>query len=201
MRTDLLAYILSSENRKKIVKTLLEYPNRQWSCPTVEDATKVSHATVFRTLNELAGFGILKTFKLSKKILLFELVESPLLQQIKKLLQAEKRAMIEIAKNFAGTIKSKEISSCILFGSVAKGNITKESDIDVLVLIKKANKQLEKEILNKAAEVSVNFNKTISPTIMQKKTFERAVKERKSFALEVLKDMVLLYGKKPSRAS
>ena len=42
--------------------------------------------------------------------------------------------------------KEENISQIILFGSVAKGESTKQSDVDILVELKKKNKKQEKEI-------------------------------------------------------
>ena len=41
---------------------------------------------------------------------------------------------VEIAHDFADTIKSEYIKKIILFGSVARGDDTKHSDIDILVI-------------------------------------------------------------------
>lgn len=87
MRTDVLSFIMSSENRKKIVKTLFEYPKKQWSCSSMEELSKFPHATVYRTLSGLRDFGILKSFKINKKDIVYELVnESPLAREIKRIL-------------------------------------------------------------------------------------------------------------------
>jgi predicted nucleotidyltransferase len=198
MWTNLITYILKSERRKAVFLTLLEYPNRQWSCTAVEETAKMTHATVFRTLNELVRFGVLKTLKPGKKIILFELVKGPLVSQIEKLLHAERDELVVIAKEFVAQINSRDITSCVLFGSVAKGKVTTDSDIDVLVLTRRADKKLEREIFDKAADISVDFNRTVSPTVMQEKEFRELVRKKDPFALSILNDMVLLYGKEPS---
>ena len=40
----------------------------------------------------------------------------------------------EIAREFANRIKSDEIKKIILFGSVARGRDTEDSDIDILII-------------------------------------------------------------------
>ncbi|HII72241.1 TPA: hypothetical protein HA265_05800, partial [Candidatus Woesearchaeota archaeon] len=167
------------------------------SCPAMEEAARLPHATVFRTLKELAEFGILKTFRISKKNLIFELVITPLTERIEKALLAEKYAMTDIAKAFTNRIRSKNIVSSILFGSVARGKITKESDIDILILTEKRDKMLEDEILEEAGVLSSRFNKTISPTIMSVNEFRSELRNKKAFARNVSKDGVVLHGKKP----
>ena len=41
---------------------------------------------------------------------------------------------VEIARDFADAIKSEYIKKIILFGSVARGDDTQHSDIDILVI-------------------------------------------------------------------
>lgn len=198
MWTNLMPYLYASDNRKQIFQTLTEYPNRTWSCPSVEEATKLPHATTFRTLKELVGLGVLKTSRLSRKTLTFELAKGPLVQTTKNMLQAENEALITMAKEFAGEIASKNVVSCAVYGSVAEGRATAQSDIDVLVLVKQRNKAAEREMFDAAANLSVDFNKAISPMIMTQKEFNAALSKKEPFVCNIVEKNVVVYGKKPS---
>ena len=195
MRTDVLSFVLSSENRKRIVKTIFEYPKRQWSCSALEDLTKISHATVFRTLNGLRYFGILKSAKVNKKDVLFELVGSPLSEELKNIMYIEKAAVNKILNKFINKIKSKGIYSIILYGSAVSGDIEPESDIDLLIILNEHDKILEESILNVAANMSSDYNKTLSAVIMDNKKI--SAEKNSQFIKSVRDDMKLLYGKKP----
>ncbi len=195
MRTDILSFILGSGNRRRLVKTLLEYPKRQWTCSALEDLTKISHATVFRTLNGLRDFGILKSIKINKKDIIYELMSSPLTKEIERILNIEKIAAKRIAKDFVSKIKLDKIYSAILYGSSIKGNLRLESDIDILIVLNKHNEIIEKSIFNKAAELSSKFNRTISIIILD---LQEVKKERNGQFIKSLKEnMEVIYGKKP----
>jgi len=194
MRTDIISFILSSENRKKILKTIFEYPERQWSCSAIEGLTGISHATIFRTLRGLRDFSILKSVKINKKDVLYELVSSPLLKELKKIINIEKVTTTKIAQKFINNIKSKDIYSIILYGSTVEGNLKLGSDIDILIILYKHNKILEKEISNVAAELSSKFNKTISVTIMNIKEINK--EKNTPFIKSVKTNMEIIYGKK-----
>lgn len=196
MRTNLLGYVLSSENRKKIVQTLLEYPKRQWACSSLEDAAKQSHATVFRVMAELAGYGILRQFRLGKKMVIFELVPSPLLSQVKIALGAEKQALVKIAQEFVRKIKQKNPEMVVLYGSVAENRIKSGSDLDLFILLQKPNKLLEEFIFNQAGNLSLKYNYTLSPIIMDKVEFKKLAKKKDKFILNVMKGEIL-YGNNP----
>jgi len=196
MRTNIISFVLSSENRKTIVKTIFEYPKRQWSCSALEELTKIPHATVFRTLKGLKDFNILKSVKINRKDILYELVnDSPIAKELKRTLDIEKITAKKIANIFIGNIKSKKIISAILYGSSISGDIKPESDIDILVILNKHDNPLEKEIQDIAGELSSKLNKTLSVTIMD---IEEINKEKdKQFIKSVKSNMEILYGKTP----
>lgn len=49
----------------------------------------------------------------------------------------------EIAREFVEAISSDNIVQTILFGSVARGDDTNESDIDILIIIRSDNVRLK----------------------------------------------------------
>ena len=75
MRTDLIAYVLASDNRRAVVMALLDRPSRLWGCSAVEDLTGLSHATVFRTLRGLRDFGLLRSSRPNRKDIVYELAQ------------------------------------------------------------------------------------------------------------------------------
>lgn len=196
MRTDILSFVLGSENRKRIVRTIFEYPKRQWSCSALEELTGISHATVFRTLKGLRHFGILKGIKINRKDMLYELVRnSPISGELKRIINIEKITTRKIVKNFINKIKSMQLCSAVLYGSAVRGDLKPESDIDILIVLNKHNKILEKKISDIAAEFSSKLNRTISATIMD---IQEINKEKNSQFIKSIKaDMEILYGKKP----
>src|SRR3989344_4735149 len=109
MRTDVLSFILGSENRANVAKALFEYPKRQWSCSALEDVTRLPHTTVFRTLRSLRDFGILRATKINRKDIVYEVVvESPFTQKLRYGIGVEKEAAIEISKKLVKGISTKE---------------------------------------------------------------------------------------------
>ncbi len=196
MRTNILAYILGTEQRQKIVRTLLGYPKRQWSCSHLEEATKLPHATVFRCLRGLRDLNLLKSSKINKKDIIYELVrESKSIPEIKKVLEMEQRGAKAIAKEFSQAVKSRDIIAIILYGSSVKGEMKPESDIDILIIIRKHNVQREYALYDRAAAISTKYNKAISPLVIDLKEIKAGKKE--PFLRSVRESMEVLYGKTP----
>lgn len=198
MRTNLIPYILSSDNRIKIVQTLLEFPKKQWSCSAVEDSTKLSHATVFRTLTQLRDLNLIKSWRMNRKDILYTVVESPLVKEIENLLDLEIRVAKKIAKEFVEKAKH-DIHCAILYGSTVRKNFNSTSDIDILVIPKRKNEHEKRKIYNIAGEISVKVNKTLSILIMYQEEIKK--EEKNTFLKSVKSNMEILYGKNPFTTS
>lgn len=195
-RTNLLKYILISEKRKDILKKILEFPKRQWSCSALEEQTGLPHATVFRVLHSLKEYGLLRTTRINKKDILYELVEeNPFINELTRLLYADKITAKEIALEFTQIINKQNVVSILLYGSSVKGDILPESDIDILIVLQRDSKEKSKEIYDAAAELSSRKNKTIAVVIMNAKELQK--EKQMQFLRSVQEANEVLYGKNP----
>lgn len=86
--------------------------------------------------------------------------------------QKEIQAIYEF-KNQLKNILGKNLISIQLFGSKARGNWKEDSDIDILVLIKKKNKPLEETIYETVFDLLLKRNIYISVKIFDLKEFEK----------------------------
>ena len=193
--TNILSRILGSEERKKIVRAMLNHPERDWSVPELEKITRVPHATVWRTVLDMENAKILRSRLLGKKTKLFNLVEgSPYLSALKSAVAVEVFPLREVAKEFAREVsKLKAVRSCVLYGSVARGAATLESDIDVLVLVKKSTKALKARIAKIASDVSHRTGRSIVPAVLLDAEFDEMVKTKHEFATAVKKEGIVLF--------
>ena len=96
---------------------------------------------------------------------------------------------IKIAKEFAKTIKSDDIKLIILFGSVARGEDTKESDIDILIVSPNAD-DLRYKINRIAVDIILEKDEVISPYLMTEEHFNKT--RNNSFLTNVLNEGVVL---------
>ena len=71
---------------------------------------------------------------------------------------------MEIAREFANAIKSDKIIRIILFGSVARGDDTEESDIDILI-ISNDWEQIDSLITDEVFKVVLDTEELISPYV------------------------------------
>jgi predicted nucleotidyltransferase len=87
--------------------------------------------------------------------------------------------------------KNHDIQTTILFGSVARGQATKESDIDICIILK--NKKSKKNIQNQMLTLEKKYNKNIS-IILTTPRFEGLDRH---FIETLLREGIILFGNTP----
>ena len=81
---------------------------------------------------------------------------------------------IRIAQRFADIINSDKIVTIILFGSVARGDDTEESDIDILIVPPVAH-EIRDEINNVVVDIVINDEEFISAHLMSEDHFNETM--------------------------
>jgi len=95
------------------------------------------------------------------------------------------------AINFLIDLRSKPLIS-VIFGSYAKGNYTKDSDIDLFLVFQKVN---EKEIENSVKKISLAFNTKIAPVYLDYENFKKSYhEENKEFFSKLKANKIFLNG-------
>lgn len=81
----------------------------------------------------------------------------------------------------------------VIFGSYAKGNYTKDSDIDILLVFQKV--ESGKEIENTARRISMRTNTKISPVYVDYNNFEKNfLNKEHDFSREIRQDAIIIIG-------
>ena len=94
---------------------------------------------------------------------------------------------IEIAKEFAEKIKSDKIKKIILFGSVARGDDSEDSDIDILI-VSNEWESIDSKITDEIFNIVLKYNELISAHIISEKQYNET--KDFTFLTNVLKDSV-----------
>ena len=77
----------------------------------------------------------------------------------------------QIAIDFAESINHSEIEKVILFGSVARDEYEKDSDIDILIIAKDKYK-VEDDIYSKAFDIYLNQDEDISVILLSNEDYK-----------------------------
>lgn len=90
------------------------------------------------------------------------------------------------------------IKSIILYGSYARGDFNKKSDVDLMILTDLNEKEIEEfrnEIWEKCADIEIDEGVVISPLIRNIDEFY-SWSDVKPFYINILKEGVVLHGEK-----
>ena len=92
--------------------------------------------------------------------------------------------------------KIDEIKSIFLFGSVARGEYSEESDIDILVVVSKKDEMNEKLILEIASRTGMQYGREINVSVVDVNEFDDGLRGKTGFYKTFLRDKIIFYGGK-----
>jgi len=191
-----------------ILKTMSKDLSKWYYTRELAKLSKVSLGIVSSEFRKLAREGLVlqktegqeKYYKLnlanSRTRKLCELFEIDKRERFYK----ENRRLAWVLEDFTKKVSdfAPEVQSVILFGSVARGQTTARSDIDVLVLAPNSEEKEFKSLMDSvdrlANEVNGRYPSRLVPVVMMTKDFEQSIKDRKRFATDVLEDGIALFG-------
>ena len=188
----MLEQIFGTKSKIRILRELSSNPDRDFSLEDLANASGMSYGTIHPAIKELADCRIVlvkkaggsKIFRINDSHILF--------QEIVLLLEREKNAFKDIARDFAKKIEKKGIENIILFGSVAREDMIDVGDIDILIIfsgmyVTDKAYELEEEILDK-------YDVVISPLYLSKKEVQSKIDDFDNFILNVIGEGKILYG-------
>ena len=151
---------------------------------SISDKTKIPRRTVSRILNSLVIKNILRY--------IIEGKNKKYYLDLKNLRTLLLLSFIENYKSFKFSLDFLDIfvmleeiikfGGLVLFGSYVKGNYTKESDVDILIIGKPSDK---------IKKIARNFNKKINLHFSSLKDFEKLLKNKNTLALEIIENHIV----------
>ncbi|MBT9151549.1 MAG: hypothetical protein DDT40_01745 [candidate division WS2 bacterium] len=106
----------------------------------------------------------------------------------------QKKALLEYQRSLVSRFP-KRIERLILFGSKARGDSSRDSDTDVLVVVDKDNRKIHREIVALSMDPIVKYMVDISPLVVE----ERELKEWSPLIEHVRCEGIELWNRKRSK--
>jgi predicted nucleotidyltransferase len=202
---------MADELTAKVIAILRRmHPNFQKWFYTRELASvaKVSTWVVSREFSKLAKSGIIREKKEGKQRYYALNIGNPKTRALCQLFESERReAFYKSNRRLSWALQDytksifdflPEIQSVILFGSAARGQLTKTSDVDLLVLVpnlqQESFNELMKSVNRLAADTRGKYGFQLSAVTMTMKDFETASREKKRIAEDIAREGMVLFG-------
>ena len=110
---------------------------------------------------------------------------------LRYLSQKEKKVIESFARDLR-TQLGDQIISIRLFGSKTRGDFNEDSDIDVLVLIKRKNERVRKKVAEILTDYLLEYDLPLSPVLYDLYEYEKNMEVGSFFFKEVEKEGILL---------
>ncbi len=189
--------------RKKILEVFLKDPFKEIHLREIARLSEVSLNNVDNSLRLFVKDNMFKRRDVSNMAFFKPNLENEALLKIFELLELEKKKefydknkkIARLLQKYTQDIidlSNKRIQLVILFGSVARGEWTKGSDIDILVVVSEKDKDVI-AALNKA-KIDVSPLLEISPISTTTEKFIEGFRKKTEFYDELWKDRVVLYN-------
>ena len=180
------------DTKTKIVALLLENKNERFSIRKIAKNVGIDYKAVYQAIDFLRKKGTLtaehngNTIFCSISRALDEIIFSAESFRRNNIIKNKNiKVTADSIKNDIGT----SLFVMLLFGSYAKGNNTKESDIDIMFII--GNKEIENKIEKAVHRLPLN----IHPVILTENQFRNMAKSREfSVVQETIKNNIILHN-------
>ncbi len=181
----MLEYFITSKTKRNLLKLLLTNPERQFYTREIAKLTGEPFNAVRRELGYLEKAGLLRSHK-EGNLKYFEVVkEFPLYPELKKIIYAT----IGLGDYLSNRLKDSElIELAFIYGSVAKNEETKKSDIDLFVV----GGVEEEELQRLVSDIEREIGREINYTLMTKKEFDERSKRGEPFLKRIEKEKKLM---------
>ena len=189
--------------RRKILEVFLKDPFREVHLREIARLSKVSLNNVDNSLRLFVKDDMFKRREVSNMVFFKPNLENEALLKIFEYLELEKKKefygknkkIARLLQKYAQDIvelSSKKIQLVILFGSVARGEWVKGSDIDILAVV--SSKDNDATVALNKAKIDVSPLLEIRPISTTTEKFVEGFRKRTEFYNELWKDRVVLYN-------
>lgn len=176
-----LAEALFSKVQRRVLGVLFGNPDRSFYANEIIGLARSGTGAVQRELARLEAAGIVRASRVGKQKHYQANAHSPLFQELRGI-AVKTFGLVDILRVALEPIAS-HIRAAFVYGSIAKGRDTVESDIDVLVV---SDRLAYSELFNALEVASAQLGRKVAPTIYSSKEFQKRVDSGNSFVVRIL---------------
>lgn len=135
-----------------VLRALLDRPSKGWTSKALANETGVSKTTAWRILREYAEKDVLEEKEIGRSKI-FNVKRPRYLEKLVGKHDPSSSYLKEVAGRFVELVSGyDEIRRILLYGSVARGSATLDSDIDLFIVL--SDKGVEDELYGLASKVN-----------------------------------------------
>lgn len=175
-----LAHLLFSQYRGKVLSLLLLHPEEQYHVREIARLTGTQAGTLHKELSLLATGGILTKTLRGNQVHYQANVSCPIYEELRSILR-KTSGLVDVLADALAPLDGK-IDAAFVFGSIAKGSETSQSDVDVLIIGNATFASLTKA-LHPAQAV---LQREINPKLYSRVEWKKEAAKKGAFMREIL---------------
>jgi predicted nucleotidyltransferase len=186
---NLLADGLFGKTRQAVLAFLFSHTDRAFYTKQILDAVKIGSGAVQRELKNLTDAGIITREVQGRQVYYHANERCPIFDELKGVVRKTFGIADVIVKSLE-PVKGK-IRTAFIFGSIARGDEDKASDIDLMIV----GTISFGDVVSHLAEAEENLRREINSVVYPTKEFKQKVKEDHHFVKTVLEgEKIFLIG-------
>lgn len=189
--------ILGHISKVKILRFLIR-SQAELNGREIAKAVGVSHVRCHTALQELSTHGFITMRRVGRSVLYRLESENILVERLlKPLFDNESRILDDFLKILLGELSLPKPVSIALFGSIVKGKMRPDSDIDILVVVpnEKDIRQARRDVDRAEEKIVKIFGNRLASIIIKENIFQKRYRKKEALLVEIVKTGKVIYGK------
>jgi predicted nucleotidyltransferase len=174
--------LMFSASRRKLLGTLLLMPDERYHVRELARMTGISAGSIHRELKSMAGAGLLVRTQVGNQVLYQANRSCPIFDELASILRKTTGLPTLIQENLSAI--SERIDTAVVFGSMANGRQSSDSDVDVLVL---GDVKLI-DVVSALSSVGQELRREINPVVMTTDDFSALLIKNDRFASRIVEE-------------
>ncbi|OGS50979.1 MAG: hypothetical protein A3K65_04885 [Euryarchaeota archaeon RBG_16_68_12] len=165
-----LEELLSSRAKTKVLRLLAKFPAKEYTGREMARTLGLSHRTVDLALQDLAAYDLVALRRIGRANVYTANRDNYRFRAFQELVRREEATLGQLMEEIRKGLPP--VLSCVLFGSVARGEERPGSDIDLLVVLKDP-KAADAELSTLGLRVSERFSLRPAPILLTPRELRR----------------------------
>ena len=190
---DYLEQVLGSRSSIKVLRTLVMYKHKVFTLRSLAEQAKISPQEASETLRELAELNIVRLQPVGRAFSITLNERSYILERIiEPIVSREGETLKQLIQLLSKHLKRKVISA-VIFGSVARREEKRTSDIDLFV-VASDKEQATDAVAESMGEIETVFGSRLNPIVMTRTEFRSKIKS--NLVRDIMQESIHVCGKK-----
>ena len=173
-----LAELLSSRARAEIFRLLLSGTGEELHVREIERRSGLNDSTIRQELTKLVRLDLVQSRRDSNRVYYRAKTENPLYPEIRNLV-LKTSGLADVLKS---ALVDKRIRVAFVFGSIARGDETATSDIDLMVIGQLGLRDLSRLL----SGIQEKIGREVNPYVLKEEELRKRVRAKEPFVSSVL---------------